>query len=198
MKVVIFEGPDNLGKSTIIREIEKTYKDQYEIHKYHCTGPICTPGEDPFDAQCRQFLKLTSDLLKLNKKNPNTMAIIDRSWIGEYVYGQIYRNGTPEKIIRMINGCNKQLADAGIMSVFIQLTASAEFVISHDDNLSFTSGYDTEKRLATVNKEITLFSEAFEKMKTFGSVKATVKVQNADTNNYRLITDIFNEINSVL
>lgn len=198
MKVLIFEGPDNLGKSTIIRQFEKTYKDQYDIHKFHCTGPVSdNPDEDLFDVQCRQFRALVNDLLQLNESDKNTLAIIDRSWIGEYVYGQIYRGGNPDKIMQMINMCNWQLSDAGIQTVYVRLTAAPEFIIAHDDNLSFTSGYDPEKRLATVTKEDTLFEEAYHRMLTYGSDKIAVSVQAVDTNNYRNINDIFNEINGV-
>ncbi len=198
MKVLIFEGPDNLGKSTIIRQFEKTYQSRYDIHKFHCTGPVLdNPDEDPFDAQCRQFRALVTDLLQLNESDTDTLAIIDRSWIGEYVYGQIYRNGNPDKIMQMINTCNLQLSDAGIQTVYVRLTATPGFIIAHDDNLSFTSGYDPEKRLTAVTKENTLFEEAYHRMSTYGSEKITVDVQSVDTNNYRDITDIFNEINRV-
>lgn len=198
MKVLIFEGPDNLGKSTIIRQFEKIYRNQYEIHKFHCTGPVLdNPDEDPFDAQCRQFRALVAELLKLNKSDANVLAIIDRSWIGEYVYGQIYRNGNPDKIMQLINMCNLQLSDAGIQTIYVRLTATPEFIISHDDNLSFTSGYDPEKRLAAVTKEDALFEEAYHRMRMYySSKKITVQVQNGVTDNYRNINDIFDEINN--
>lgn len=203
MTVLIFEGPDNLGKSTIINSLVNEYKDVKDICMMHSTGPHCKKGEDPFKCQKKSFLAKVSKIYSLaineisvlQEHNTDNLVIFDRSWIGEYVYGQIYRNGDKAAILDMIDTCNDLIGD--IKCVFVQLTASPEFIIGHDDNKSFTSNYDKEKRLASVKREIELFDEAFDKMEinTKNMVKIKVNVQDSSNPmNYRLIQDIVNEI----
>jgi len=205
MTVFIFEGPDNLGKSTIIKSLVNEYKDVRDICMIHFTGPHCENGEDPFEYQKRTFFAKVKKIItisqynKLIGKQNDDIIILDRSWIGEYVYGQIYRNGNADKIINMINDCNAMLSREDIKLVFVRLDATPEFVIYHDDNKSFTSDYDESKRLATVTKEIKLFKEAFDKIAIDNTkaVKMSVCVQNVNSNTadeYRTVDSIYNQI----
>ena len=128
------------------------------------------------------------------KTCPKNIAILDRAWYGEYVYGQIYRNADPARVLDMINTCNLMLG--ATVFVVIQLTASPEFIVSHDDGLSFTSDSQKEERLAKVAHEIELFDECFERMQ---GGKHIIKVNvEGDNLNYRNIEDIYNEIISKL
>lgn len=199
MVVLIFEGVDNLGKSTIISKLTDRYKGLYDVVLMHASAPQCREGEDPFEIQKRRFsqafakcssLAMQEFVLVYNNKN---LVFMDRSHIGEYVYGQIYRNGDPEKIMEMIKDIhNKHLY---FTSVVVHLEASPEFVIKHDDNNSFTSGYDSEKRLKTVKKEIDLFNECFEKLHPLNYMKINVETVDG---NYRDIDNICDEIISNL
>jgi hypothetical protein len=76
--------------------------------------------------------------------------------------------------------------------VVIQLTASPEFVVSHDDGLSFTSDMEKTERLEKVSREIELFNECFDKM-SGSRYKMTVNVEG-DNLNYRNIEEIYSEI----
>ena len=195
MIVLIFEGADNLGKSTIISKLTDKYKGVLDITLMHATSPKCKDGEDPFEIQKRTFsqavakcstLAMQEHVLTYTNKN---LVFMDRSHIGEYVYGQIYRNGDPDKIMEMIKDVhNKHLY---FTSVVVHLEASPEFVIKHDDNNSFTSSYDSEKRLNTVKREIDLFNECFEKLHPFNYMKINVEGEDY---NYRNIDDICEEI----
>ena len=113
MVVLTFEGPDNLGKSTIINKIVSNFKDTKDICMIHSTGPQTADGEDPFVYQTNIFRERVLKLLVINSSeaqcrlSPKNIVIMDRSWYGEYVYGQIYRNGDKKKIIEMINSYDK-------------------------------------------------------------------------------------------
>ena len=200
MVTLIFEGPDNLGKSTIINKIVSNFKDTRDICMMHSRGPQNLDGEDPFIHQTNVFRDKATKLLMMSsselhlKTCPKNIAILDRAWYGEYVYGQIYRNADPTRVLNMINTCNLMLG--ATVFVVIQLTASPEFIVSHDDGLSFTSDLQKEERLAKVAHEIELFDECFEKMQ---GGKHIIKVNvEGDNLNYRNIEDIYNEIISKL
>ena len=62
MVTLIFEGPDNLGKSTIINKIVSNFKDTRDICMMHSRGPQNLDGEDPFIHQTTQ----SHELLLLN------------------------------------------------------------------------------------------------------------------------------------
>lgn len=207
MTVFVFEGPDNLGKSTIIKSLVNEYKDVRDIYMMHFTGPHCENGEDPFEYQRQMFLSKVKKIITMNQYNKiagyknDDIFILDRSWIGEYVYGQIYRSGDPHKILDLINDCNSMLGYEGIKTVFIRLDADNDFVIFHDDNKSFTSDYDAVKRSETVSREIKLFREAFNKMKinSNNAVKIGIRVQDDDsiTFSYRTVDDIYSQIKEI-
>ena len=200
MVTLIFEGPDNLGKSTIINKIVSNFKDTRDICMMHSQGPQNLDGEDPFIHQTNVFREKASKLLMISsselylKKCPKNIAILDRAWYGEYVYGQIYRNADPAKVLDMINTCNMMLGST--VFVVIHLTASPEFIVSHDDGLSLTSDLQNEEHLAKVTQEIKLFDECFKKMQ---GVKHIIEVNvEGDNLNYRNVEDIYNEIISKL
>ena len=115
--------------------------------------------------------------------------MFDRSHFGEYVYGPIYRNEDPKEIIKTIKKVHNHHAVFDV--VVIHLEASPEFVISHDDNKSFTSDYDEETRLATVKREIDSFNECFKEVNPSNYIKINVE---DDNNNYRNIDKIVHEI----
>lgn len=196
MVTLIFEGPDNLGKSTIINKIVSNFKDTRDICMMHSTGPRNLNGEDPFTHQSNVFREKVMKLLMLNstelqlKTCPSNIVILDRAWYGEYVYGQIYRNADPTELLNMINTCNLMLSSTKF--VVIQLTASPEFVVSHDDGLSFTSDMEKTERLEKVSREIELFNECFENM-TGSHYKMTINVEGEKLN-YRNIDEIYSEI----
>ncbi len=192
MITLIFEGADNLGKSTIINKIVNSFKDSKDITLIHCTGPHPSEGEDPFTYQERTFkekvIKLntllgTETALETSSKN---IAILDRSWYGEYVYGQIYRNGDPEKIIEMINLCNMMMYSP---CVVIYLTASPSFILEHDDNKSLSSNLDD--KLDKISTELKMFKECFDKVNYENFIEVNVE---GDDMKYRNIDSIYKEI----
>lgn len=193
MNVIIFEGVDNLGKSTLINNIANRYKDTRDIVFMHATGPKNKEGESPAAYQKRAFQQAigkcnyianTEHIYDTSKKN---IVFMDRSHYGEYVYGQIYRGSTSDEILTMFKNIRYSLYNI----IVVHLEASAEFVVSHDDNKSFTSDYDPEKRIKTVQREIDLFNECFEKVKPRYYIK--INVEGSD-NNYRNIDELTDEI----
>lgn len=194
MVLIIFEGVDNLGKSTIINKLTEMYKQERDIMYMHFKNPpkdIENPlayQEQTFSqamAKC-SYLSNTEHILQNTNKN---IVFFDRSHFGEYVYGPIYRNENPEDIIKTLKKVHNTHSLFNI--IIVHLEASPEFVISHDDNKSFTSDYNEEERLATVKREIASFNECFDKIQPANYIKINVEGSN---NNYRNIDDIISEI----
>ena len=90
-KIILFEGPDNNFKSSLINEIVNTHNIQNYVIIH--SGKPETHG-------------LTKEQIVLNQLDYNynlirnaerisdkfDMIFLDRSYIGEYVYGQMYRD----------------------------------------------------------------------------------------------------------
>ncbi|HEY1645456.1 MAG TPA: hypothetical protein VGF75_03655 [Candidatus Saccharimonadales bacterium] len=75
-KVIILEGPDGGGKTTLARELEE------EGWMYKHEGPP-PPGRNQID----YYLRVLDDSLR-QKEN----VVHDRLWLGERIYGRISRN----------------------------------------------------------------------------------------------------------
>ena len=172
MVVLIFEGCDNLGKTTLINKIVNKYRSTRDIILMHSMGPA-KDCKDPFEFQKNMFTVISNKIAhlgdyelyvenKFEKKNKN-IVFLDRSWFGEYVYGQIYRNIPPDKIIQQIlNVSNINIYGKNVYPVIVYLDASAQFIYEHDDGLSLSSNEQYEQRIQHIEHERELFKESFE------------------------------------
>lgn len=167
MVVLIFEGCDNLGKTTLINKFIEEFRNTRDIVLIHSRGPEKN-CPDPFEFQKTFFqsiVKKIVDIAEFEKKHPETnkhIVLLDRSWYGEYVYGQIYRDGDSEEILEeIIDKCDFELANNKISAIDVYLRASAEFIVNHDDGLSLSSKEQYQKKLKLVKKELFLFDECF-------------------------------------
>ena len=98
MKIVIIEGTDNIGKDTIISKLLEDYNVATVIH---CSSP---KSKDPIQAAKEQDRLFNNQILNVitNKYNSD-VVIFNRSFIGEYVYGVLYRNRNNIETLVMIN-----------------------------------------------------------------------------------------------
>ena len=91
-RIVIFEGPDGVGKTTLIKHIKEQYgKDAYYMH-----------------LRVHKDMKLwhtASARLAISKKQDGKLVLLDRHWPSEQFYSHIYREGPsydPEEIYRRL------------------------------------------------------------------------------------------------
>jgi uracil-DNA glycosylase family 4 len=82
-RVIIIEGPDNLGKTTFAKQLAK----QIGAVVRHAGAPVKKGAA----ALVEQRKKLANELAALEEDNASTIEIWDRSIIGEAVYGPLYR-----------------------------------------------------------------------------------------------------------
>jgi thymidylate kinase len=78
-RIIIFEGPDGVGKTTLINHFRKEFKNSYYMH-----------------LRVHKDMKLwhtASMRLAIKKKNKGKLVLIDRHWPSEQCYSYIYRDG---------------------------------------------------------------------------------------------------------
>lgn len=165
--LLILEGPDRSGKGTFIsvcRDIIPTSqlvtlhsaKPPSSITKY-----ISNPGEKASviaEWSYEYYINLARSIKALSELN--NVIILDRSYLGEFVYGPLYRNAkyTEEDFYNLENEFlnEARIANESENVFLINFTDSAEKLIARDDGLSHTSSIDFK------NKELESFKHLFE------------------------------------
>lgn len=169
MKLLIIEGTDRTGKDTLIKNLMTKYPNSEMVHWGY---PV---GDD--DDEKTKYQKMSFDYLmscyKLKKtKSKLDLLIWNRSHIGEYVYGTIYRDSYPDAWIPELE--NKFLKnDNDVYLVLLQ--ADAEFVITQDDGESYSN------KLVDKQKENDKFENAFNNSIILNKTK--IKVNNGNKYN---------------
>jgi hypothetical protein len=113
---------------------------------------------------------------------------MNRSHIGEYVYGVLYRNRDNVEVEQMINDVNDILYYREDLDIrYIQLLSNSEQLLkSNEDGKSLSNG-NVEK----INKEANQFKEIFNNINIKDSDKRLIFVNEG--NGFRSREDIFNE-----
>lgn len=149
--IVIFEGLDNVGKSTQIQEIRKRINKQFHLMHYSAIKGLSS--ED-----CLQYSKkLYKEGFQLIEHYLSTgkSLIMDRFHLGEYVYSPIYRDYSGEYIFELEQDFKKVINSDEVF--LIVLIDSAENCIARDDGLSHSTDIDKK------NIEINSFKLAYRK-----------------------------------
>lgn len=130
--IYVVEGLDRCGKSTFIDFLRSQIKNP-KIMVIHSGKP---PKNVNAEIWTRQYYgNLMNEITDLSNKGYD--IILDRSWIGELVYGPIYRN------VKINIGELECFVDTKscILLTFID---SAENALSRDDGLSLSTDYQSK------------------------------------------------------
>lgn len=164
MKLIIIEGCDNLGKSTLIANLVKHYSQKYNVLVKH-SGKPTNKDMDPLDEQRQYFINET-DNLQIYKntvetgEKKKTLVIYDRFVQGEYVWGSIYRNYSLDDIkYKCVEPVMKNLTfnigQTNIVSIL--LDASSHFIYYNDDGNSFCSDKNMDDSIKLINDQREIF-----------------------------------------
>lgn len=94
--IIILEGQDASGKTTLANKLLKSYKGIY----IHATYRFKNKMPIYHAALLRKALKLSK----------NQLVIIDRLHISEYIYAKVFRGGTPwPEVFKMFNSFCREL-----------------------------------------------------------------------------------------
>ena len=156
MKTIILEGTDRVGKSTLITGISE-YHNYDNIIVRHCgKPPKHINKEDVYQWQMRCFIKeaVLADILKNMEIGEHryyeNVVIYNRYYLGEYVYGIMFREYREEFIEHRLSEFESQHIDLDNTKL-ITLVADPEFLMSKEDGNSFS------QTLEQKTKEVELF-----------------------------------------
>ena len=190
MKLLIIEGLDRCGKNTLIHNLTSQAENYVVRHWGTAKG---TNDYEKRDHQYQFFKKefqLASDRNKFEMPDatryPRDLWIWNRAHLGEFVYGDLYRNTKPKDwVMRMEQDFSFDI-DPSVYLLF--LYAPPEFLCKNDDGLSFTA--DVSKK----ELELLKFHSAFSESKIMN--KKSIAVSDGET--YRSAQDIFQEVDNWL
>ena len=168
MKVIIVEGMDNTGKSTMIDRLIKylARKDGLDADKQIYVKHLVKPdGENDIERATNIDItnfNLATFLINAHKENKYKYIILDRAWYSEYVYGQLYRNRQEHEIRKRVQNIEEYLnnyffkhIDTVSFHLLIFLATDPNFYIKHEDGQSLSIG--NEQRDLII-KEMSLFT----------------------------------------
>lgn len=146
--ILIVEGLDNTGKSTLIKQIRSKILVDPKTISLHCSSP---PNNSNAEWSKLHYTQILSEVSRLNQNGWD--VILDRSHIGEMVYGPLYRGVKDSTYILDLDKHFLQAQD----SYMILLTDSPESLVSRDD------GYSPSINIDDLDKITNLFLNAFDK-----------------------------------
>ena len=98
--ILIIEGMDRCGKSTLVEQLRKRYFTNPKTIVHHSSSP--PKVEDPNQWEITHYSSLFEHSFDLSM-NQYFDIIFDRFHLGAIVYGQKYRNANPENIYAIEN-----------------------------------------------------------------------------------------------
>jgi|688.fasta_scaffold558288_1 hypothetical protein len=177
MKLVIIEGLDRCGKDTLISNLSTKFP---QVLMRHWSFPQGDSNDAKTQWQKDTFLNEMEKWDIVKNEEYNEPLIWNRSHIGEYVYGTIYRDSKPSTWIPQME--KRYLTGNNVYLIF--LYADADFLLKEDDGQSYSVNKD-DKEL-----EIKKFHEAIDKSIIINKLKIKVN----DGERYITESEILNKI----
>ena len=152
---VIIEGPDRVGKDTLIKSI-KNYYNNIIFQVLHFTNIKQNTKEDVILYSEKLYKNMFDIMLYNISQNKNFGVICNRSHLGEMVYGPLYRNYSGDYVLQ-IERLYKNFINLWQKLALVVLIDKPENLIAREDGQSFTVD------LTLKQKEIDLFKQAYER-----------------------------------
>ncbi len=166
MKVIIIEGCDNLGKSTLIANLVKHYSQKYNVLVKH-SGKPSNKDMDPLDEQRQYFINETNNLQIYKNtvevgEHKKTLVIYDRFVQGEYVWGSIYRKYSLDDIKHkcvepVMKNLTFNIGQSNIVSIL--LDAPEYFIYYNDDGKSLCSENNKDEQIELIKRQRGIFKD---------------------------------------
>ena len=174
-KLIIVEGMDNTGKSTLIDRLDYVLSntENCAIKIIHLTKPPKDIPEDEIESYMNKYYdSIIEQVLSQQYLNTYDYIILDRGYISEYVYGTMYRKRNELDITVNNLIYDKRLIKVYKGNIFLILLNSKTngFLINNDDNKSLSKVDDN-----LLIKEREKFIEGFE-----NSLICNKKIYNVD------------------
>ena len=166
--IYIFEGMDRCGKDTQIKKfIQQKLLTNENPLPYHILHYSAIPNNDitmnknfAYSQSLTLPSLIESSMIEGNFKNKiigyKYHLIFNRSYLGEYVYGTLYRNYNPAKVIIDTEAEFKKRGLLDHIKLFVLIDSSFKCVTDRDDGNSLS-----QASLELAEKEQILFLEVF-------------------------------------
>lgn len=146
--LLIIEGMDRCGKSTLVEHLRKRYFTSPNILVHHSSSPPKVENPNLWELNHYSSLFQTAqDLVKFGGYD----VIFDRFHLGAAVYGEKYRGANPADVYELDNRYLRDYSSAAL----ILLIDDPEAIASRDD------GDSLEKSLKDYHDTMSAFIEAF-------------------------------------
>lgn len=180
MKLIIIEGTDNTGKDTIISKLLEKYP---TVTLIHCSGPY---SKKYSSKEQDTLFETYIDNIVNNQYDKTHVIIMNRSHIGEYVYGILYRNRTYTEVRTMIGSLNEKLLNRKDLEIrYVQLICTSKKLLANNEDGKSLSGGN--------NEYIELETERFKDVFKFCNLpKKMIYVNNGDE--FKTRESIFNDV----
>ena len=195
-KLIIVEGMDNTGKTTLINRLEKTLVNSTEtpskVKIIHLTKPPKDIPKDEIESYMNTYYDtITSQLLDNHIISLYDYIILDRGYLSEYVYGPLYRNRNELDITVNNLIYEKKLINFYKDNVILILlnSTSNTFLKNNEDNESLSNINDKNINDKLLNIEREKFFEGFE-----NSIICNKKLYNVNKSGNELFKDVLPEI----
>lgn len=152
---IIIEGPDRVGKDTLIKSI-KNYYNNIIFQTLHFTNIKQNTKEDVILYNKKLYKNMFDIMLYNILQNENFGIICNRSHLGEMVYGPLYRGYSGDYVLQ-IERLYKIFLNLWQKLALVVLIDKPENLIARDDGQSFTTD------LTTKQKEVNLFKQVYER-----------------------------------
>lgn len=173
--ILIIEGMDRCGKSTLVEQLRKRYFTDPRIIVHHSSSPPKVDNPNEWEVQHYRVMLDTS--YQLNYSH-DFNVIYDRFHLGAIVYGKKYRNADPEDIYSIENMYIRQKDEIAL----VLLTDWTHNIMERDDANSLEASPDEfdETRVA--------FEEAFNRSIIPNKLHINVYENGGFTNTYDTVT----------
>ncbi len=183
MKLVIIEGTDNTGKDTLISKLLEKFPTATLIH---CGKPF---SKKYSSKEQDELFKIYAKNIIEGKYDNTHIIIMNRSHIGEYVYGVLYRHRDADEVEHMIIDINNILYSRKDLTIkYIQLLCSSEELLhNNEDGKSLSNG-----NIDNINQEVLMFHNIFDNTNILDYDKKLIFVNDGDK--FKTREHIFNEV----
>jgi len=130
--IIITDGPDACGKSTL----QQAIVEKYGAVSVHLTYPAPEQYQNMFDYQLDELLKA----IDLSAEN---LVVIDRHWISEMIYAKVFRGGSPWP--RMPYVMDALCRFNGVLYILCMPGTIEATVKRHRENIDSNHPYSDEK-----------------------------------------------------
>lgn len=179
--LLIIEGMDRCGKSTLVEHLRKRYFTSPNILVHHSSSPPKVDNPNAWELNHYSSLFQTSKLL-VNEYFYD--VIFDRFHLGAAVYGAKYRNAYPSDVYELDNQHLLNYQDAAL----ILLTDKPDAIASRDD------GDSLEKSVDEYSQTAAAFIEAYKMSSCMNKLHINITDNGGFVNTVPAVTQFLDEI----